>query len=1042
MPSSFNTPNRPPPTCPHLHKAVEQAAHLLPSQGPITVFIHHNTLHAFEELPFEDAISIGAEVFGCQPYLSEDRYREELLHGRICFTDLWEVLREDLRNSGEDKIVDLCNRLNLRLAMLQYALRTGPTEELIWFVAETDALRQFRSGVSSVVREQTIAETRRWVLRDLRNRGPEDPGRGRRTASRFPAFLRRIFDRLDEATIETWSNAQWGEFTLRALWATCCRGVAGLASFAPGTPWPIRHRDLLRTATGVDTDLLVHKELIPFCAAFVDQGLARWELPGREEGFWAAFSALYRLGDKSPERWRNMLREELHRHEAKKIGPLESIHECLNVLGVPEPEWIEFLSATLLALRGWAGILRQLEVRGDRVVRPAPPGSLVEYLAVRLLLERCALAETARRTLGFAGPLRELRLELHRRLSPPQPPAVVPRAFVLFQLAQTLGWTPERLHRLRKDEWETLLREVETFSDWERRRVFHLAYEQRFYRRTLDAIALHAVRPAASPERPEFQVAFCIDEREESLRRHLEEVAPQAETFSLAGFFFVPMYYRGMDDAHFVPLCPPVLKPRHWVVEELVDREEEAQERRVRARRFLGSARHHFHVGSRTFAEGALLATAIGVLASIPLIAFVFAPRWTSRLLRRLGRFVQTPPRTRLQLECQDETAGHANGQIGFTVEEMTNIGERVLRDIGLTRHFSRLVLMLGHGSTSLNNPHESAHDCGACGGARGGPNARAIAQILNDPRIRERLAQRGLAIPHETVFVGGMHNTSNESVRFYDLDRLPPSHQEEFADVQVLVEQACERNSHERCRRFASAPLDLSPADARGHVEDRAEDLAQVRPEWGHATNAISIVGRRAFTRGLFLDRRAFLTSYDPTQDDAEHTILTRILRAGFPVCAGINLEYFFSYIDNPGWGCGTKLPHNIAALVGVMDGAASDLRTGLPWQMVEIHEPVRLLNIVEVTPEAMLRILEHNEDIGQLCRNNWVRLAVLHPTTRELSLYQNGRFQRYSPQASSLPLAACSADWYRGWRDHLEFAHIEGPEGTERGDEEQDHA
>ena len=57
-----------------LRYAVEHAAHLLPAQGPITVFIHHNTLHAFEELPFEDAVKRGAEVFGCQPYLSEDRF--------------------------------------------------------------------------------------------------------------------------------------------------------------------------------------------------------------------------------------------------------------------------------------------------------------------------------------------------------------------------------------------------------------------------------------------------------------------------------------------------------------------------------------------------------------------------------------------------------------------------------------------------------------------------------------------------------------------------------------------------------------------------------------------------------------------------------------------------------------------------------------------------------------------------------------------------------------------------------------------------------
>src|SRR5262249_43048233 len=168
MPSSLHILNRPLQTYSLLHKAIEQAAHLLPSQGPITVFIHHNTLHAFEELQFEEAINIGAEVFGCKPYLSEDRYREELLHGRIRFADLWEVLRDDLRNSGEERIVDLCSRLNLRLAMLQYPLRTGPTEELIWLVAETDALRRFRSEVSSVIREQMIAETRHWVLRDLR----------------------------------------------------------------------------------------------------------------------------------------------------------------------------------------------------------------------------------------------------------------------------------------------------------------------------------------------------------------------------------------------------------------------------------------------------------------------------------------------------------------------------------------------------------------------------------------------------------------------------------------------------------------------------------------------------------------------------------------------------------------------------------------------------------------------------------------------------------------------------------------------------------
>ena len=157
-----------------------------------------------------------------------------------------------------------------------------------------------------------------------------------------------------------------------------------------------------------------------------------------------------------------------------------------------------------------------------------------------------------------------------------------------------------------------------------------------------------------------------------------------------------------------------------------------------------------------------------------------------------------------------------------------------------------------------------------------------------------------------------------------------------------------------------------------------------------------------------------------------ADGTILTRILQAAVPVCSGISLEYFFSRVDNGGYGCGSKLPHNIASLLGVMDGAASDLRTGLPWQMVEIHEPVRSLFVIETTPETMLRIMDRQPAIARLIRNGWIRLALLAPDEPTVHMYLNGQFVRYEPQAEALPHAASSQDWYRGWRDHLEFAQI----------------
>jgi uncharacterized protein YbcC (UPF0753/DUF2309 family) len=218
-----------------------------------------------------------------------------------------------------------------------------------------------------------------------------------------------------------------------------------------------------------------------------------------------------------------------------------------------------------------------------------------------------------------------------------------------------------------------------------------------------------------------------------------------------------------------------------------------------------------------------------------------------------------------------------------------------------------------------------------------------------------------------------------------------------------------------------------LTFTQARTHVEERSEDLAQTRPECGHATNALCIVGRRSRTRGLFLDRRAFLTSYDPEHDDEERSILTRILQAAVPVCAGINLEYYFSYVDPAGWGCGTKLPHNVASLLGIMDGAASDLRPGLPWQMVEIHDPVRLLFIIETTPAAMLRIMARNESIGKLCTNGWIQVATLDPDSDEIHVLRGNQFERYHGETSELPVVAASHDWYRGWREHLGYAQIE---------------
>ena len=1011
-----------------LARVIEHAAHFLPAQGPINVFIHHNTLHAFEDLLFHDAVQQGGEMFGCQPYLPEDRYRQSLARGRIREEDLSAALIDDLADEADALLGFLGTRYRLRLSMLKHPLLLAPPEELRWFVAETDALTRFRSLVPADVKARFIEETRHWALRDLANAVSGEPAGGAQPHDfRIQRVLAGLIQHFGATSIESWNDQTWEAFSLQALWRICKSGVHGVPPPRERRPDTVRHRDLLLQATGSDSDLAVHDVLSRFCSSFLDQGFSRWPLPLREEGFFRSFSALYQNSALPVDVDLRGLPAELSRLENAGLSPLESIEESLALLGVDEAEWEPFVTATLLALRGFAGMIWQMEIRGDRVAHPAPPGSLTEFLAVRLILERVALANAARRLLGFSGPLAELRDAAGACIPDRDAPSDEQRAFLVFQLAPLLSWLPADLYRLTKQEWVTLMGEIEGFSELERRRVFHSAYERRYRIQTLDAMANYTRGGARPAPAPRFQVVCCLDEREESFRRHLEEVAPDVETFGAAGFFGVAMYYRGAADAHFVPLCPIVIRPQHWVEEGVVYTQEETHRFRSWVRRALGMASHQVHVGSRTFTGGAVLAAGLGALASIPLVARVLFPRLTARIRHLAGGLVRAPQLTQLKIERSQPESGPGEGQLGYTVDEMAAIVRRLLCDLGLTTNFSRLVLIVGHGSSSLNNPHESAHDCGACGGGRGGPNARALARMANDPRVRDRLAAAGIDVPQQTVFVGAYHNTCDESVTFFDLDRLPPTHKEEFSAARSAIDQARQRNSHERCRRFESAPLTISPEAALVHVEGRAEDLAQTRPEYGHATNAICIVGRQARTRGLYLDRRAFLVSYDPQQDDTEKAILTRILQAAVPVCAGINLEYYFSFIDPTGWGCGTKLPHNITSLLSIMDGAASDLRPGLPWQMVEIHEPVRLLFIIETTAEAMLKIMERNEEIGKLVTNGWVQMAVLDPNSSEIRLFRGGSFERYRPESLQLPVAASSIDWYRGWRDHLGYAAID---------------
>jgi uncharacterized protein YbcC (UPF0753/DUF2309 family) len=739
-------------------------------------------------------------------------------------------------------------------------------------------------------------------------------------------------------------------------------------------------------------------------------------MPERDRGIHGCFLEIYRASLAAQcGRWARTLPGLVADDHAAGRHALDSIEHSLARLGVRDDEREDYLSAELLALRGWAGIVRQIEERPERVPARDLTVTLRGYLAVRLLFERAALDDAARQ-LSFDGPLPALRDSLRHQLPVASPPTAMERAWPLFHVAQLCGldpsiaeqWTPRQIRELES--------ELRRLDGVRRRRILHQAFERAIRHRLYDALVQHI--PHAPAGTPSFQAVFCLDEREESFRRHLEEVAPACETFSTAGFFNVAMYHEGLTDAHPRPLCPVAIRPDHYVAEIEAGTHHLVQRTRHLHRRAAGFLGYNVHLGSRLPMRGAVLMTAFGWLALVPLVLRVVFP-WLSSRWRRMQQTPFSATRTRLQLDRDDE-APPIGRHSGFTVREMADIVRRVVDDIGIPDRLSALVLVLGHGSISLNNPHESAHDCGACGGGRGGPNARAFAQMANDPRVRQLLAAEGLSIDAATWFVGGQRNTCNNEVTFFDEDLVPEASRPLFAQALEAIETTRRREAHERCRRFDGVPRWYPPAAALAHVQGRADDLAQPRPEYGHATNAFCIVGRRARTRGLFLDRRAFLVSYDPSRDD-DGGILARVMAAVVPVVAGINLEYYFSYVDPTGYGCGTKLPHNVTSLLGVMDGAQSDLRTGLPWQMVEIHEPTRLAIVVESPRDRLRRVVEEDPAIERLVRHRWIWLACLDAESGTLWELRAEGFVPHSPGQSLPVVAGESAAWYQGKRGFL---------------------
>ena len=748
-------------------------------------------------------------------------------------------------------------------------------------------------------------------------------------------------------------------------------------------------------------DYVTHS-LSQWCAAYYDQHQAQWHAD-RANGLYPMWRQAALL-DRSPAWQMGLQQVALHLQTVPSESQV-AVHWLLAELNIPAALLEDYLTALLLSLNGWAawGAYQAWQAQLQQQTNT----DLLHILAARLSWEYLLYQ-------GF----NDLPSRWHKALQDYQ------TAWQSQSQRQPANQHVDALNGAGQDgSGENI-----TAAWWAIQHAHELAYQRSLLSGLQQGMQTATPMASVPSVRPAVQAAFCIDVRSEIMRRALEACSPAIQTLGFAGFFGLPIDYMPLASKLARPQLPGLLAAKLRVTDEwqapLASANVPAAESKSEKGMYLGRAKlaqqRTEKLGWQSAWQG-FKRQANASFSFVETLGLSYAwhlltASWhgqTLTLPERVG--LSTEQAQRIQPRITTTLKPEGGAASGFILSQKVELAKGVLKSMSLAhprQTLAPLVLLVGHGSQSVNNPHATGLDCGACCGQTGEVNARALAALLNEPAVRDGLQAEGMAIPADTWFVPALHNTTTDAIELFDTDpdytAHATAHISELLELRGWLVQAQRLAQTERAARLGLAAVSgdasttANVAAIAAEITARAMDWSQVRPEWALADNAAFIVAPRTRTQHLELAGRTFLHDYQHEADDG-YAILELIMTAPMVVAHWINMQYYASTVDNPRYGSGNKVLHNVVGgHIGVFEGNGGDLRIGLPLQSLHngerwMHTPLRLTVCIEAPQAPMTAIVEKHPLVRQLLDHGWIHLFQMAPAPGKpaIARYNQGQWQ-----------------------------------------------